>query len=301
MKNNIRDKMHNDIIQKEMVNFVQKYWGLASSPFDTVPNPNLFYFSTTHKEGILRIVYAIKGRKGAAMLTGEVGSGKSTVTRLLIQRLLGLNYDVALINNPTFSGLDFLREIIFQLGIESTNCDKCLLYRKFNERLLQNSKQGKDTVIFIDEAQAIGDMATFEELRMLLNFHSNDKFLLTLILVGQPNLRNMVAGICQFEQRVAVSYHLEPLPLVDTARYIIYRMEKCGIQTNIFTNNALKLIYQYTSGIPRLINHLCDMCLLSGCLSKAKKIAPDIVEYVISDRGVPIHRQRLSPVRVANG
>ena len=271
------------LAQKEKFNTVQRYWRLGSSPFDNVPNPDLFYLSPLHKEGLIRIYYAIKARKGAAMLTGDIGSGKTTLSRLLIQRLPQSEYEIALINNPTLSHVDFLREINYQLGIENGDSCKVTLLHKLNERLLQNSRQDKDTIIIVDEAQVIKDNAVFEELRLLLNFHLNDRFLFTLILIGQPNLRTKISRIKQFEQRIAVKYHLGTLNLMDTARYIIYRLERCGARTAIFTNEAIKLIYNYTNGIPRLINNLCDLCLLSGYLSKANTIRGELIEKIVAD------------------
>lgn len=266
------------------INFIQKYWGLSHPPFDNVPNPDLFYPSDIHREGLIRIFYAIRGRKGAAMLTGDIGSGKTTLSRLLVKKLSKANYAIALLNNPNFSRTSFLKEINYQLGIDGDSSERIELLHKLNERLLENHKNGKDTVIIIDEAQVIEDVAVFEELRLLLNFQLNDRFLLTLILLGQPELKKLISRVRQFEQRIAIRYHLGPLGLIDTAKYIVFRLKKCNSPHQIFTKEVFKMIYEQTNGIPRLINNLCDLCLLSGCLSGLKAIDLAILEKIITDR-----------------
>jgi general secretion pathway protein A len=270
-------------VAKNDINFIHKYWLLNNPPFDNVPNPALFYPSTTHREGLLRIFYAIKGHKGAAMLTGDIGSGKTTLSRLLIKKLSPENYDVALLNNPNFSRLSFLKELNYQLGIDSSASDRTDLLRNLNERLLKNFEGGKDTVLVVDEAQAIDDIAIFEELRLLLNFQLNNRFLLTLVLLGQPELQRLISQVPQFEQRIAIKYNLKPLGFVETTKYIIYRLKRCNSQAEIFTKEVFKLIHKHTHGIPRLINNLCDLCLLTGYLAEVKVIDSAIVEKIISD------------------
>jgi general secretion pathway protein A len=265
------------------VNFIQRYWGLNGSPFDNVPNPDLFYPSAGHREGLVRIFYAIRGRKGAAMLTGDIGSGKTTLSRILIKKLPKTDYDVALLNNPNFPRASFLQELNYQLGIGNGSSSRIELLRRLNEKLLKNLENGKDTVIVIDEAQVIEDIAVFEELRLLLNFQLNERFLLTLVLLGQPELQKLISQVRQFEQRIAIKYHLGPLDFIDTAKYIIHRLKRCNSKTAIFTREVLELIYKYTNGIPRLINNLCDLCLLSGYLSGVRTINPAIVEKIVAD------------------
>ncbi|HEX9285010.1 MAG TPA: ATP-binding protein, partial [Nitrospirales bacterium] len=163
----------------------EEYWGLKQAPFDNVPDPRFYFPSSKHEEGLHRLMYGVEGRKGALMLTGEIGCGKTLLSRTLIQQLSHERYDLALVANPSFEVIDFIKEILYQLGIngEGTKLD---MVHALNERLLENLKKERDTVLVVDEAQAIHDAQIFEELRLLLNFQLNDRFLLTLILLGQP-------------------------------------------------------------------------------------------------------------------
>jgi general secretion pathway protein A len=250
----------------------REHWGLKELPFENVPDPRYFYPSPEHQEALMRIFYAVNNRKGAAMLTGEVGCGKTILSRTLIQDLSGDRYEVGLVANPSLSPLDFLREILYQLGVESNSSSKLDLLHALNDLVVKNLNAAKDTVILIDEAQAIEDEATLEELRLLLNFQLNERFLLTLILVGQPELREKVGRIRQLDQRIAIKYHLGPLSPEETRKYILYRLEKAGAQKEILSPEGFSLIHRNTHGIPRDINNLCDMCLLLGFGSGAHEL-----------------------------
>jgi general secretion pathway protein A len=144
-------------------------------------------------------------------------------------------------------------------------------------------RKKKDTVIIIDEAQAIQDLTTFEELRLLLNFQLNDRFLLTLILIGQPELREKINELKQFKQRLAIRFHLNPLGLDDTRKYIVHRLKIAGTEKKIFANDAYNVIWRSSHGVPRVINSICDMCLLSGFTKKLNKIDAKVVRKVVSE------------------
>ena len=262
----------------------EKYWGLKDSPFENVPDPNYFYKTEEHEEALTRLIYTVERRKGACMLTGGIGCGKTIVSRAFIQEISGdEKYEIALIPNPTLNSIDFLKEILYQLGIDKTADSKTELLRLLNSEILENMNKGKDTVIIIDEAQAIEDFQTFEELRLLLNFQLNDRFLLTLILIGQPELKKKIASIEQLDQRISIRYHLNPLNFDETDRYIMFRLNKAGLEKNIFVKEAVEEIYEYTKGIPRMINNICDMSLLVGFSSKATVIDSKLVQKVIND------------------
>jgi general secretion pathway protein A len=261
------------------------YWGLKESPFENVPDPRFMYHFPQHDEALMRMMFAVKARKGAAMLTGEVGCGKTMLSRAFIQQLAGGPYEIALIANPSFPPIDFLKEILYQLGIKKTSESKADLSHFLNDTILDNVKKGKDTIIIIDEAQVINNADTYEELRLLLNFQLNERFLLTLILIGQPELRNLIAAIPQFEQRIAIKYHLGPLNLEETAKYIMFRLKAAGIQKNVFTKEAIVKIHEYTQGVPRRINNICDLALLVGFSSKLMVIDSKLILKLIEDRG----------------
>jgi len=264
----------------------EKYWGLKEKPFENTPDPRFIYFSHEHLEAISRMTYTVEERKGAALLTGDYGCGKTVMSRLLFERLPEDKYEIGLVTNPMLNPLALLREICFQLGLkDSLSLQKTVLLANLNERLYENMNNGKDTVIIVDEAQTIKDPLAFEELRLLLNFQLNERFLMTLILIGQPELRETIDKLEQLKQRLAVRYHLNPLNKKDTGMYIILRLEVAGHKRKIFSNKSVSLIWESSEGIPRMINTICDMCLLLGYNEKLNIISERIVKDVVSDLG----------------
>lgn len=260
------------------------YWGLKEKPFENTPDPRFIYSSHEHLEAATRLTYAVEERKGAAMLTGEYGCGKTVISRLLFEILPPEKYEIGLVTNPLLSPIDLLQEICFQLGMKtSSDLPKTQLLMNLNERLYKNINNHKNTVIIIDEAQAINDLMTFEELRLLLNFQLNDRFLITLILIGQPELREKINELKQLKQRLAISYHLNPLSKDDTERYIIHRLKIAGTENKIFLDDVFHLIWESSSGIPRVINSICDMCLLVGFTKKYNEIDQELVKKAIHD------------------
>jgi type II secretory pathway predicted ATPase ExeA len=254
------------------------YWNLLEYPFENLPNPGYLYRSPIHEEALTRLIYAIENRKGAAMLSGEIGCGKTTISRLLVQRLVKRDYQLALIENPCLPPDDFFREILFQFGLDRSVRSKREMIHTLNDHLYKNLQEGKNSVIIVDEAQLINDDQTFEELRLLLNFQMNDRFLLTLILIGQPELREKIGNISPLDQRIAIRYHLKPLDVKEMVKFIFFRLKKAGARRNMFTNDALRRIYKYSCGIPRKINNICDLSLLIGCGESVRFINPSIVE-----------------------
>lgn len=258
----------------------EEYWGLTTAPFQNVPDPNFLYLSAQHREALARLLYTVKHNKGAALLVGDVGCGKTTLSRALILQLAEDKYDVGLVTNPTLPGNDFLEEIDLQLGITPASSSKVTLLRGLNDRLMNNAQEGKETVLIVDEAHSIRDPAVFEELRMLLNFQLNERFLLTLILMAQPEIKEMIARIKQLEQRIAIRFHLKPLDQAETMQYIIYRLQKAGAKRALFAPEALQLVWQHAGGVPRSINTLCDLCLLEGFASHAQAVDAALVKRV---------------------
>jgi general secretion pathway protein A len=256
----------------------KNYWELLDYPFENLPNPAFLYNSSEHDEALTRLVYAIENRKGAAMLTGEIGCGKTTISRLLVQRLVARNYQLALIENPSLEPDEFLREILYQFSIEAPDASKREMVHLLNEHLYRNKNNGVDSVIIVDEAQLIRNEQTYEELRLLLNFQMNDRFLLTLILIGQPDLNERIAKIPQLDQRIAIRYHLKPLEISEMVRFIFHRLKKAGAKRNMFTNDALRRIYEYSAGVPRKVNNICDLSLLVGCGESVYFINQGIVD-----------------------
>ena len=261
----------------------EEYWGLHTLPFENVPDPRFLYRSSQHEEALMRLLYATKSQKGAAMLTGEIGCGKTTLSRAFIQELSSDEYEIGLIANPCLSPTDLLKEILYQLGVEKSVEDKTEMLHTLNEKMLENLNEGKKTIVIIDEAQAIESDTTLEELRLLLNFQLNEKFLVTLILIGQPELRVKVVKIKQLDSRISIRYHLQHLDLNNTIKYIIFRLKVAGLKKNIITKEAVEKIYSYTGGVPREINNICDLALLDGFSTKAELIDSKIIQKLIDD------------------
>ncbi|MBN1573269.1 MAG: AAA family ATPase [Deltaproteobacteria bacterium] len=261
----------------------KSYWGLIDAPFENVPDPSFLYESPQHKEALSRMLYGISRRKGCVMLTGEIGSGKTTLSRTLIQRLPRENFEVALIENPKLTPLLFIQEIIYQFTGENVDQKKTNMLHHLNRILYKNVSDDKESVIVIDEAQLIETKETFEELRLLLNFQLNDRFLLTLILIGQPELKQIVNSIPQFEQRVAIKYHLQNLSYEEMVKYIEFRLKRAGLNRNVFTIESMEKIFNYSGGTPRKINNICDMGLLVGWNMKSKYVDSSIISNLLSE------------------
>ena len=257
------------------------YWKFNKFPFENVPDPDFFYLSKCHEEGLTRLIYAAEMRKGSAMLSGEIGCGKTTLSMVYVRELPEDKYDVGIIINPKLDSLEFLQEILYQFGIENIPDTKVKCLRVLNEKLLKNLNEGKETLLIVDEAQIL-DESTFEEIRLLLNFQMNNRFLMTIILIGQPEMIRKATAIDQLYQRIAIKYHLTPFSFEDTAKYIIFRQKKAG-RENVFSDEAIGKIYKYTGGVPREINNLCDLSLLVGSGLKKNKVDKSIVEKVIND------------------
>lgn len=260
----------------------ESYWGLAELPFENVPDPKFYFPAPMHEEALHRLLYGVQTRKGAIMLTGEIGCGKTLLSRELSLHLSGQEYDMALIANPSFGVEDFLTEVLYQLGIEPTKT-KVRLLHLLNERLHENYKKGKQTIILVDEAQAIPDNQVFEELRLLLNFQLNDRFLLTLVLMGQPELNDRMTSLKQFAQRISIKYHLGPCSQEQTSQYVDFRLKAAKCQREVFTKDALAVIFERSGGIPRNINRLCDLCLLIGFMDRTPNVSRAIAERAAAD------------------
>ena len=261
----------------------EEYWGLTEPPFDNSPNPKFLYLSPEHEEALVRMMYAVRHRKGCAMLTGEYGCGKTTLSRALIQRLEAERYEIGLLTNPSWTSIEFLSEILYQLGVEMADQNKPALLHRLNEVFFRNYRDGRDSVIIVDEAQLVGDDAVFEELRLLTNFQTDDRFLVTILLIGSPELTTKVRRLKHLDQRIAIRYHLNTLDDTHTGQYIMHRLKMAGQPTPIFTEEAVKLIFDFTRGTPREINNLCDITLLVGYRKNVREIDEKIIAAAIRD------------------
>ncbi len=261
-----------------------EHWNLTEKPFENTPDPRFIYYSPDHTEAYARLKYAISQKRGAAMLTGEYGAGKTLLCRVIVKELLeGKNCDVALIVNPMLSKIDLLREILFQLKAVNPPGTKLRILHTLNDLLYENYNKKRDTVIIVDEAQAIDRKDVFEELRLLLNFQLNDRFLLTLVLIGQPELQKKIDAIPQLRQRLALTYHLGGLDTERVAEYVNHRLKVAGRTQEIFEGKAINTISNCANGIPRKINNICEIALLQGMFEKKSTIEEALVEKVVKD------------------
>jgi general secretion pathway protein A len=243
----------------------EEFYGLSAAPFSITPDPRYLFLSRRHREAFDHVLFGITQRKGFIQLTGDVGAGKTTLCRAVLEELDG-GVDTALILNPVMSGLQLLRSVLHELGLEDRGNDRLRLAQRLNEFLLRRAHDGRDVVLFIDEAQDLSD-ALLEEVRLLSNLETDDRKLLQIVLVGQPELRTRLERpqLRQLRQRILVRYHLEPLDRQETEAYIQHRLGVAGANGRpTFSRLALRAIYRRSRGVPRLINAICDTAMLAG-------------------------------------
>jgi len=263
----------------------EKFYGLTEKPFRIVPNPNFLYLTTKHQDALTTLEYGVSEGIGFTLLTGEIGTGKTTLIRYLLNQI-EQHMDIAVIFNTNVSAEQLLNLVLqeFELTPDAGNKAKTLdiLY----QHLIQRYAQGRKVLLIIDEAQNLSREA-LEEVRMLSNLQSDEHLLLNIMLVGQPELKAKLEqpGLIQFSQRIAVNYHLTGLDLEETVHYIQSRLEKVGGRPEIFEAPAVELIYRASHGIPRSINQICDSALVYGFADEQPTISPEIIEQVLADRG----------------
>ena len=253
------------------------HWGLSDFPFENVTNPQYFYQSSSHTALCEDLQDAIMRRKGAIVLTGDIGCGKSTLSQRILLGLPEENFDIALITYSRLTPVEMLYEICQQLGLNAVSQDKSILLKTLQEHLAQNAQSGRGTLVCIDEAQSIPTLATFEELRLLLNFQLGNQFLISLLFIGQPELQRKIAKLPQLQQRVALNLNLTHFDLKNSMHYILHRLSKAGCTRPILTRQAVTSIHRHTHGVPRRINHLMDRCLMVGMRESAPLIDNKLV------------------------
>ena len=241
-------------------------FGFSEKPFHITPNPRFIFLSKNHKEAFAHLLYGIQQRVGFLSLSGEIGTGKTTVLRTLLGQLEEAEYNVALIFNPCLSALELLQTIHreFAIDYDPDSRDMVALHDSLNQFLLGQRTAGKTVVLVIDEAQNL-DPKVLEELRLLSNLETETEKLIQMILVGQPELDEILQrnDLRQLRQRLVVSYHLRAMDADDTGAYVQHRVKVAGCrERSLFAASALDLIYKYSGGTPRLVNLLCDRSLL---------------------------------------
>lgn len=267
-----------------------EYYGLTEPPFDITPNPRFLFYSAKHREAYNHLLYGIRERKGFVQLTGEVGAGKTTLCRAMLEQLDG-HYSTALILNPVMSANELIQAIAMEYGLPVNGLDRLNTVNVINQFLLQQVDRNKDTVLIIDEAQDLTD-DLLEQVRLLSNLETDNRKLLQIVLMGQPELRDRLNAhkLRQLRQRITVRYHLRPLDRFEVSHYIQHRLEVSGAKgAPYFTRPALWRVHRYSGGIPRLVNALCDKALLAGFVSQTDRINYAMVGRAIRELEGNIH------------
>ncbi len=261
----------------------ESYWGLTEPAFSLTPDPRFLYMSKAHEDALTMLQYAILRNKGAAMLFGDIGLGKTTISRKLLELLDPRSFRIVLVVNPVLSPVQMLQEILSQLNVEIKGKTRQQLIQTLHEALLGFYTRGERVVVMIDEAHLIRQSATLEELRLLLNCQMNDQFLLTLLLLGQKELREKLSKVPALEQRLAVRATIEPLDVVDTGEMILHRMRVAGFigERNPFTPDAIYQIHKSSNGSPRMISTLADQALMVGMAQNVKLIDAYLAHEVV--------------------
>jgi general secretion pathway protein A len=267
------------------ISMYQKHFGLTERPFSIAPDPRFLYMSQQHREALAHLLYGVGEGGGFVQLTGEVGTGKTTICRCLLEQLPE-HVDLALILNPRVTAQELLASLCDELNIQYARDTTSIkvLTDVLNAYLLDSHARGRRTVLMIDEAQNLSAEA-LEQVRLLTNLETTREKLLQIILVGQPELRTLLArdDLRQLSQRITARYHLDPIDLKDTMSYIRHRLQVCGASDQIFSQAAIELIHKLSTGVPRLINVLCDRAMLGAFVEGKRQIEVPIVRKAASE------------------
>lgn len=260
------------------------FFGLREKPFDLLPNPDFLYPSKAHKRALTYLTHGIRERAGFILLTGEVGSGKTTLIRNMLRSELQTCV-LAKVFNTRVDSLQLLMQINSDFGLETDGRDKAALLRELNDFLIEQYAQRRQAVLVIDEAQNLSP-EILEEIRMLSNLETDRDKLLQIILVGQPQLRDILARpeLLQLRQRIQINCNLQPLSPTEVREYIEFRLEKAGNRMAlVLDDDAVEAVAAYTHGIPRLINILCDYIMIDAYSSGKRNVGGDTVHELAAD------------------
>lgn len=280
------------------------YFGLRDAPFSIAPDPRYLYLTEQHREALAHLLFGVSDQGGFVVLTGEVGTGKTTVCRSLLQQMPD-NADYAFVVNPRQTVPELLQTICSELHIATDSDFSTKEYVDLlNEFLLENHARGRNTIVIIDEAQNLS-VDVLEQLRLLTNLETNERKLLQLILLGQPELNELLAShaLRQLSQRVTARYHLRPLSLAETEPYILHRLQVAGCDLPLFTRAAIRAIYRASGGIPRLINLISDRALLGVYAHNLPEVNHAVVakarREVLGEMGAPKRHKRWIGIGIA--
>src|SRR5271166_221903 len=273
------------------------FFGLSEKPFAITPDPRYLYLSERHAEALAHLLYGINEAGGFIQLTGEVGTGKTTVVRSLLSRL-PQHADVAVIMNPRITPAEFLLTICEELGVGIAGSERDSVKQMvdaLNRRLLEAHAEGRRVIVIVDEAQNLSS-EVLEQVRLLTNLETSTQKLLQIILIGQPELRELLdrTDLRQLAQRITGRYHLKPLSREETQGYIRHRLRVAGAAGEIFTAAALREVHRVSSGIPRVINVCCDRALLGAYTQELRKVTAPLVRRAAGE----VYGRRFAPAWV---
>lgn len=261
----------------------EEFYGLSERPFSKTPDPRFLYLSRTHREGLARLIHAVEERD-LVLLTGEIGCGKTTLSRALMDEL-GEGFRVILFINPRLTPMEFLRALALRLEIIEPSRFKTDLLEQIGSTLFQLYQEGICPVLVIDEAQLVPFKETFDEIRLLTNFQLDDRNLMSVVLMGQPELRKRLAHRVYepLRQRIGMQFNLVPLSAPETAEYLDFRVQVSGGKPGLFLPEAVAMIFRYSGGVPRKINHVASLALLEGFGREARRIGASILDGVLAE------------------
>ena len=262
----------------------ESFYGLQEKPFSLLPDPGFLYLSEKHRMALTMLQYGVMNQAGFTVITGEIGSGKTTLIRKLLEEIAD-EVSVGVVSNTHRNFGELLQWVLLAFGLEYREKKKVELYQTLAEFIIREYSQGRHTVLIIDESQNLSPEA-LEELRMLSNINADKDQILQLILVGQPGLRDTLRlpELHQFAQRIAVDYNLKALSLEETWLYVRHRLQTAGGDPNLFDTKACAAVYYYTGGTPRLINIVCDTALVYGFAEQKKRIGADVICEVVREK-----------------
>lgn len=261
-----------------------QFYGLKEQPFNITADPSFFFFSKEHKEAFSHLIYGINERKGIIVVTGEIGTGKTTLCRALLDRL-PRNIHSAFIINPHFSEVQLLKAIVTDFGIDSLAKTRLTIIFELNKFLLRAAEKGENVVLIIDEAQNLRP-GELEQIRLLSNLETEKAKLIQIVLIGQPELNHRLElyHLRQLKQRIMVRYHILPLEKDEIEEYINHRLTLAGSDGRIkFDLQAIEAVYRFSQGTPRLINFICDRALLAGFVTGKTDIEETIINRCIDE------------------
>src|SRR5271165_3883202 len=271
------------------------FFGLSEKPFAITPDPRYLFLSERHAEALAHLLYGINESGGFIQLTGEVGTGKTTVVRTLLSRVPH-HADVAVILNPRVTPVEFLLTICEELGVAIADADRGsvkAMVDALNQRLLAAHAEGRRIIVIVDEAQNLS-AEVLEQVRLLTNLETPTQKLLQIILIGQPELRELLdrTELRQLAQRITGRYHLEPLSREETGRYVRHRLRVAGSPEDIFAASALAEVHRLAAGVPRVINVTCDRALLGAYTQETRKVTASLVRRAAAE----VYGRRFLPV-----